>query len=84
MIGADGIPEEPITIDEALSTSFPRLLDATRKIFHRRKLVVDDGYRRSIAASVVFEIEPCGLLSHYKDVNIYLNVCIPPLHPIVE
>jgi hypothetical protein len=46
------------------STSYLRLLDATRKIFHRRQFAVGDGYRRTVTASIVFEIAPCGTIEH--------------------
>jgi Gram-negative bacterial TonB protein C-terminal len=78
-IGANGIAEEPIDIDTERSSSYPRLLDATRKIFRRKQFAIGDGYSRTVAASVVFEIEPCGNIPHAKDVNFYFDVCIPPL-----
>jgi hypothetical protein len=77
-IGANGIAEEPIDIDTEQSTSYPRLLDATRKIFHRRQFAIGDGYRRTVTASVVFQSAPCGKIPHAKDVNFHMDVCIEP------
>jgi Gram-negative bacterial TonB protein C-terminal len=81
-ISAIGIPEEPIDIDTEQSTPYPRLLEATRKIFHGQHFAIGDGYRRTVSASVIFEIAPCGNISHARDVNFYLDVCLPPRPPI--
>jgi outer membrane biosynthesis protein TonB len=78
-IGPTGVLEEPIDIDLGQSASYPRLLDATRKIFRRRQFAIGDGYTRTVTASVLFEIEPCGHIPRTKDVNFYIDVCIAPL-----
>jgi outer membrane biosynthesis protein TonB len=83
-IGANGVPEEPIDIDSEQSTSYPRLLDATRKIFRRRQFAIGDGYSRTVTASVVFEIAPCGNIPHVKDVNFHLDVCLQPVQESIE
>jgi hypothetical protein len=78
VIGPAGVPEEPIDIDLEQSTSYPRLLDAARRIFRRRQFAIGDGYRRTVTASVVFEMAPCGHTPHAKDVNFYVDVCLEP------
>jgi outer membrane biosynthesis protein TonB len=42
-IGATGVPEEPIDIDEQQSTSYPRLLEATSSYFTESNLRLATG-----------------------------------------
>jgi hypothetical protein len=54
VIGPAGVPEEPIDIDLEQSTSYPRLLDAARRIFSqtairdRRRLQADGNRQRGL------------------------------------
>jgi len=61
-----------------IANSFAILLDATRKIFHRRQFAIGDGYGRTVTASVEFQSVPCGKIPHAKDVNFHMDVCIEP------
>ena len=82
-IGATGVPEEPITIDEQQSDAHPRLLNATRQIFHKLQFETGDAYKRDVTASVVFELAPCGSIPHANDVDYRVNLCLT-LPPAIE
>jgi DNA-binding beta-propeller fold protein YncE len=82
-IGASGVPEEPITIDERQSDAHPRLQNATRQIFHKLQFEAGDAYKRDLTASVVFELAPCGNISHANDVDYRVNLCLE-LPPQIE
>ena len=78
-IGADGVIEEPIAVNEEKSAHFPRLIEATRRLLHRAKFVVGDRYKKTLTASVVFEVAPCGTIQHSAGADYNLNLCMDPM-----
>lgn len=79
-LDATGLVEKPIGIDDEKSTHIPRLRGAAEKIVatYNARFQVGDGYKRVLTASVVFEISPCGNISHSRGADYDLNLCGAP------
>jgi len=83
-IGADGMAQEPFILDEAHSTSAPRLIKAAKQLFQRSRYEIGERYRHEVTASVLFQIMPCGKLQQASGLDYYYNLCIPPLQPVPD
>ena len=83
-IGADGMAQEPFIVDEANSTSAPRLIKAAKQLFQRSRYEIGDHYRHEVTASVLFEIMPCGKIQQASGFDYYYHLCIPPLLPMPD
>jgi Gram-negative bacterial TonB protein C-terminal len=68
---------EPIVVDEK-SVQFPRLIDAARGLLSGAKVRVGDKYKKTLTASIVFEISPCGIVQHSPGADYNLNLCVDP------
>jgi outer membrane biosynthesis protein TonB len=76
-----GVSEEPFTLDEKESTTYPRLIEAAQRMFHGTKFQSGPGYKRLLTASFVFEIKPCGKLSQAAVLDYAFSLCVSPLNP---
>jgi TonB family protein len=80
-VAANGVVNN-ITVNEHASAPFPRLLNAATKIVQGLKLAVGDKYKTSLTMSIVFEIAPCGIVSHSSGPDYYTFLCVDPIrHP---
>jgi hypothetical protein len=77
-IGSSGTLDGPIAIDEKQTSAAPRLVDAATKILSGVHFDVDNTYKRSVVVSLVFEIEPCGTVTHAEGADYRLNLCLDP------
>ncbi len=82
-IGADGIAQEPFLVDEARSTSSPRLIKAAEQLFDRSRYEIGERYKDEVTASVLFEIIPCGELEQASGLDYYYHLCIPPMQHLI-
>jgi TonB family protein len=81
-VGPKGLVDEPIAVNEQKSAAFPRLQNAARQIAQGIRFPVDDAYKRTLTASIVFEISDCGTVRHSGGADYDLNLCLnPPRDP---
>jgi hypothetical protein len=80
-IGADGIAQEPLVVDDATS-AVPRLIEEAEKLFRSTRYETDERYRHEVTASVLFEIMPCGKLKATAGLDYYLSLCVPAFVPV--
>lgn len=77
-VGPNGIAGEPIAVDEQKSVPVPRLRTAARQIVTGMRLPLGDQYKKTLTASIVFEISACGNVHHAKGADYNLNLCLRP------
>jgi TonB family protein len=77
-VGPQGLVDEPITVSEEESAAFPRLQKAARQIAQGMRFPVGDAYKRTLTASIVFEISACGSVPHSGGTDYDLNLCLKP------
>jgi TonB family protein len=77
-VGPKGLVDEPISVNEQKSAAFPRLQNAARQIAQGMRFPVDDAYKRTLTASIVFEISACGTVRHSGGADYDLNLCLKP------
>lgn len=67
-------------IDFRQTSAPPTLIEAALNIFNQPWLRFDVGSadKRWVRASVVFEVAPCGALTHAEGVDYRLNLCATP------
>jgi hypothetical protein len=80
-VAGDGAVQH-ITVNEQRSAPYLRLFDAATKMLKGLKLAVGDEYKTSLSMSIVFEIAPCGNVSHSSGPDYYTFLCIDPIPPI--
>ncbi len=77
-VGPSGRIDEPVVVDER-SVQIPRLVDAARRLLHNTQFRVGDKYKKTLTASIVFEVSPCGTVQHSPGADYNLNLCVDPL-----
>jgi TonB family protein len=77
-VGPKGLVDEPIAVNEQKSVTFPRLQKAARQIAQGMRFPVGDAYKRTLTASIVFEISACGTVHHSGGADYDLNLCLKP------
>jgi TonB family protein len=81
-IGPKGTADEPITVDQEKSATSPRLQMAARQIVQNLGFPLGDTYKRTLTASIVFEISACGSVRHSAAADYDWNLCLkPPADP---
>jgi TonB family protein len=71
----------PVDIDKKQSNDHPHLILAAQRLFHGAHFPVRRIYKRTITASILFEIAPCGTLAHAPGVDYTVNFCVEKFLP---
>jgi outer membrane biosynthesis protein TonB len=75
-VDADGKAIEPFGVDEEQSVSpSERLIAAARSYLKDSKFASRSPYTKSLTASFVFELAPCGTLRHSSRYDYAVEVC---------
>jgi Gram-negative bacterial TonB protein C-terminal len=77
-IGASGELEQPIQIDRERTDATARLAEAAQKILSGAKFDVGDTYKKNVTVSIVFELVPCGAVTHDPTTDYRINLCLDP------
>jgi Gram-negative bacterial TonB protein C-terminal len=79
-ISPSGALDGPPLVDASQTSAAPRLIDATMNMLDQKWIIFDVGgmYKRIVRASVVFELQPCGAITHAKGSDYRFNLCATP------
>jgi hypothetical protein len=77
-VGDRGVPKQPFIVDE--KTSAPdRLIDIAQKaLYGAIRLQVGAGYKQSLTASFLFELEPCSFPPTPPVSDYVFRLCVEP------
>jgi hypothetical protein len=81
MVNAEGKAIEPFTLDGTSGSSSYRLIVAAEWYINDSRFGTGSHYRKRLTASFVFEIAPCGVLTHSVDADYTIDLCRDPPPP---
>jgi len=81
MVDAEGKAIEPFTLDGTSGSSSYRLIVAAERYIRDSRFGTGPHYTKRLTASFVFEIAPCGVLTHSVDPDYTIDLCRDPPPP---
>jgi TonB family protein len=77
-IDASGARSHVIEVDHERTHAASRLEDAAVKILKGAQFETGDTYRKDVTASILFELEPCGAVTHDPTADYRIALCLDP------
>ena len=78
VISPSGALDLPMKIDRDLTDATPRLEEAAQKILRGTKFEPGENYKKNVSVSIVFELVPCGAVTHEPTTDYRINLCLDP------
>lgn len=85
-IAPSGALDGPPVVDASQTSAAPRLIEATMYMLDNKWIVFDvgDTYKRSVRASVVFQLQPCGAITPARGIDYQFILCGTPRPPGIQ
>lgn len=81
MVNTEGKAIEPFTLDGTSGSSSYRLIVAAERYINDSRFDIGPHYKKRLTASFVFELAPCGVLTHILDPDYAIDLCRDPPPP---
>src|SRR3984957_10580159 len=75
VMSPSGALDLPMKIDRDLTDATPRLEEAAQKILRGTKFEPGENYKKNVSVSIVFELVPCGAVTHTPTTANHITFC---------